>query len=251
MKMSVPTSFPSSTKYSQSGTFLMIAGMFGLLSSEELRSFPRAGCNLCCPALYPLPQPAAVADRSSRNDPGEARRRLSDALARAGRGSQAALSEVYEATSAKLFGICLRILHDRAEAEDALQDIYLNVWRKAGSFDAERASPITWLATLARNRSIDRLRAAGGGRRSDPVEAALEVADPSPDAASMLETAETGGRLAACLGELEAQRGDAIRTAFFGGVTYAELAERSGVALGTMKSWIRRGLLQLRECMER
>ncbi|HZW46411.1 MAG TPA: sigma-70 family RNA polymerase sigma factor, partial [Microvirga sp.] len=96
----------------------------------------------------------------------DARSRLSDALARAGRGSQSALAEIYEATSAKLFGICLRILGDRGEAEDALQDIYLNVWRRAGSFDAERASPITWLATLARNRSIDRLRANGGRRGS-------------------------------------------------------------------------------------
>ena len=131
-----------------------------------------------------------------------------------------------------------------------MQDIYLNVWRKAGSFDAERASPITWLATLARNRSIDRLR-AGGPRASEPVEAALGLADPSPDAAAVLETAEAHFRLTACLGELETQRGDAIRTAFFGGATYADLAERSGVPLGTMKSWIRRGLLQLRECLER
>ena len=171
-------------------------------------------------------------------------------MARAGRGSQSALAEIYEATSAKLFGICLRILHDRAEAEDALQDIYLNVWRKAGSFDAERASPITWLATLARNRSIDRLR-AGGVRRSEPVEAASGIADPSPDAAALLESAETGSRLTGCIDELEAQRADAIRTAFFGGATYVDLADRSGVPLGTMKSWIRRGLLQLRECLER
>ena len=181
---------------------------------------------------------------------GEARRRLSDALARAGRGSQSALAEIYEATSAKLFGICLRILHDRAEAEDALQEIYLNVWRKAGSFDAERASPITWLAALARNRAIDRLRAAGS-RRSDPVELADAVADPSPDAAALLEAEESGGRLNVCLEELEDRRGDAIRTAFFGGATYVELAERNNVPLGTMKSWIRRGLLQLRECLER
>ena len=195
-------------------------------------------------------KPALVADGSSRPDSSEARRRLSDALARAGRGSRSALAEVYEATSAKLFGICLRILNDRAEAEDALQDIYLNVWRKAGSFDAERASPITWLATLARNRSIDRLR-AGGSRRSEPVEAALAIPDPSPDAAAALETAETGRSLAACIEELETQRAEAIRTAFFGGATYADLAERSGVPLGTMKSWVRRGLLQLRECLER
>ena len=191
-----------------------------------------------------------MADRSSTKEPGEARRRLSDALARAGQGSQAALAEIYEATSAKLFGICLRILGDRGEAEDALQDIYLNVWRKAGSFDPERASPITWLATLARNRSIDRLRAMGG-RRSEPVEAALDIADPTPDAAARMESSESTARLTGCIGELETRRAEAIRTAFYEGATYAELADRTGVPLGTMKSWVRRGLLQLKECLER
>jgi RNA polymerase sigma-70 factor (ECF subfamily) len=191
-----------------------------------------------------------VADVSQGTEAGEARRRLSDALARCGRGSRPALAEIYQATSAKLFGICLRILRDKAEAEDALQDIYLNVWRKAGSFDPERASPITWLATLARNRSIDRLRALGS-RSSEPVESALAVPDPSPDAATVAEQRQEGAQLAGCLGELDRQKSDAIRTAFFDGATYAELAGRSGVPLGTMKSWVRRGLLQLKECLER
>ena len=104
---------------------------------------------------------APVADSSSRTEASAARRQLSDALARAAGGNQSALSEIYEATSAKLFGICLRILRDRAEAEDALQEIYLNVWRKAASFDAERSSRISWLASLSRNRWIDRLPAGG------------------------------------------------------------------------------------------
>jgi RNA polymerase sigma-70 factor (ECF subfamily) len=187
---------------------------------------------------------------ASTADSEEARRRLADAMARAGRGSRSALSEIYEATSAKLFGICLRILRDRAEAEDALQDIYLNVWRKAATFDAARASPITWLAILARNRSIDRLRSLGS-RPSEPVDLALAIADPSPDASAVLETEEARGHLSRCLDELEEGRGAAIRTAFFEETTYGELAERVGVPLGTMKSWIRRGLLQLRECLER
>ena len=195
-------------------------------------------------------KPIAVADGISGTEAEEARRRLADAMVRAGRGSQAALSEVYEATSAKLFGICLRILRDRAEAEDALQDIYLNVWRKAATFDAARASPITWLATLARNRSIDRLRSLGPSR-SEPVDLAAEIPDPGPDAAAVLEDEEARARLNRCIGELEPRRSDAIRTAFFEGVTYGELAERDGVPVGTMKSWIRRGLLQLKECLGR
>src|ERR1700740_240397 len=92
-------------------------------------------------------------------DAGESRSQLSAALARVASGDRAALRLVYQDTSAKLFGVCLRILNDRSEAEDVLQDVYLTVWRKAGSFDPSRASPITWLVAIARNRAIDRLGA--------------------------------------------------------------------------------------------
>src|SRR5215831_3598924 len=97
--------------------------------------------------------------------PDENRSQLVAALARVAGGDRAALQTVYQGTSAKLFGVCLRILNDKSEAEDVLQEVYLTVWRKASSFDPARASPITWLVAIARNRSIDRLRAAAGGRR--------------------------------------------------------------------------------------
>jgi RNA polymerase sigma-70 factor (ECF subfamily) len=176
---------------------------------------------------------------------------LSDALKRAGRGEKAALESVYAATSAKLFGICLRILRDRQESEDVLQEVYLSVWRRAGSFDPARASPITWLATLARNRAIDRLRSIRRTGGSEPVDAALDIPDPAPGALSVIETREESRRLAGCIGELEERAADAIRAAFFAGSTYTELAERSGVPLGTMKSWIRRGLMKLKDCLQR
>jgi RNA polymerase sigma-70 factor (ECF subfamily) len=178
------------------------------------------------------------------------RDQLSAALARVAEGSQAALAEVYQRSSAKLFGICLRILGDRSEAEDALQDIYVNVWRKAGSFDPARASPITWLAALARNRSIDRRRARGT-RESAPVEEAAELADGGDDALTRLLAAEEGVRIATCLDELDARQNGAIRSAFYEGLSYPELAARASVPLGTMKSWIRRGLLRLKDCLER
>ena len=89
------------------------------------------------------------------------RRQLVAAINRVAGGDRAALRLVYSETSAKLFGVCLRILGDRSEAEDVLQDVYLTVWRKAASFDEAVASPITWLVAIARNRSIDRLRSAG------------------------------------------------------------------------------------------
>ena len=176
---------------------------------------------------------------------------LSDALKRAAQGEKAALETIYGATSAKLFGICLRILNDRQEAEDVLQEVYLSVWRKAGGFDPARASPITWLATLARNRSIDRLRALRRTTGTEPVDAALDIADPAPGAFAALESREDAARLADCMGELEERTAGVIRSAFFGGLTYSELAERSSVPLGTMKSWIRRGLMKLKECLQR
>jgi RNA polymerase sigma-70 factor (ECF subfamily) len=131
-----------------------------------------------------------------------------------------------------------------------LQDIYINVWRKAGSFDPARASPITWLAALARNRSIDRRR-AGGTRETVPVEEAGEIPDSAADALTRLTAAQEGRRVASCLGELEERQNSAIRAAFFDGLSYPELATRWAVPLGTMKSWIRRGLLRLKDCLER
>ena len=179
------------------------------------------------------------------------RRQLAAALNRVAQGDKPALRLVYDMTSAKLFGVCLRILNDRTEAEDVLQDVYLTVWRKAGAFDEARASPITWLVAIARNRAIDRVRSGGPARRSEPIEVAAEVPDPGPSAAETLETAQEHERLKSCLDEIEQRQSLAIKAAFMGGFTYEELAERSGVPLGTMKSWIRRGLAKLRECLER
>ena len=178
------------------------------------------------------------------------RAKLVDALLRAGAGNKAALQEVYRRSSAKLFGICLRILGNESEAEDTLQDVYINVWRKAGSFDPKRASPISWLAAIARNRAIDRLRSSGG-RRMETIDEAAEIADERITADEAMEQAQDSARLGSCLGELDPRHADAIRAAFWGGSTYAELADKSSVPLGTMKSQIRRSLLRLRECLER
>jgi RNA polymerase sigma factor (sigma-70 family) len=178
------------------------------------------------------------------------RSQLVAAIARVAGGDRAALRIVYQDTSAKLFGVCLRILSDRSEAEDVLQDVYVTVWRKAGSFDPAKASPITWLVAIARNRAIDRLRATAVSRRMEPIEAADTVSDPAPAAVDRVELAQQHQRLAGCLGELEKRQSAAIRAAFLDGSTYEDLAERMSVPLGTMKSWIRRGLLKLRACLE-
>jgi RNA polymerase sigma-70 factor (ECF subfamily) len=179
------------------------------------------------------------------------RRLLVDALARVADKSRSALEEVYSRTSAKLFGLCLRILGDEGEAEDALQDAYIKVWRNAGSFDPARSSPITWLAAIARNGAIDRLRSQGKSRSTQPIEAADDVADAGADAFAAASANQEHRRLTGCIAELEARQAWAIRTAFFDGLSYSELAAQSNVPLGTMKSWVRRGLLRLKECLGR
>jgi RNA polymerase sigma factor (sigma-70 family) len=181
----------------------------------------------------------------------EDRQRLADALQRVAGGDTAALAQVYQLTSSKLFGVCLRILADRSEAEDVLQDVFVTVWRRASAFEPDRGlSPITWLATIARNRAIDRLRASKG-HLNRPLEVTAAVRDPAPGAGEVLERGEAEHRLANCLDELEPAHAGYIRAAYFDGHTYASLAEASGAPLGTMKSWMRRALMRLRLCLER
>ena len=179
------------------------------------------------------------------------RARLVADLGRIASGDRAALQRVYAATSAKLLGVCLRILNDRSEAEDVLQEAYITIWNRAGTFDPERGvSPITWLATIARNKSIDRLRSTARPRAVRPIEEAQHVADEAPLASLSLESAEEVRQLQSCLDGLEPQHAGAVRTAFFEGVTYETLAARLNVPAGTLKSWIRRSLQRLRTCME-
>jgi RNA polymerase sigma factor (sigma-70 family) len=169
---------------------------------------------------------------------------LAQALGRTGEGDRAAFRRVYEATSAKLLGVTLRILADRQLAEDVLQDTYLTVWRKAGSFDPGGVTP-------PRPAPLDRLRSGAAMRKSTPIdEAATVIADDAPSPAQALETGDDVRRLNDCLGQLDDKTGGAIRTAFIEGVTYDALAVRENVPLGTMKSWIRRGLMRLRMCLE-
>ncbi len=148
-------------------------------------------------------------------------------------------------------GICLRVLKDREEAEDVLQEVYVSIWSRAGSFDPGKASPVTWLATIARNRAIDRLRSRRARGSSAPVEEILDLADEGPDGFAVAAAKDEGGRVHYCLSTLDAKAQDVIRVAFFDGLSYSEIAARSGVPLGTLKSWIRRGLQRLRDCLEK
>lgn len=130
------------------------------------------------------------------------RARLVAALGAVAGGDRDALRQVYQDTSAKLYGVCLRILNDTAEAEDVLQDIYLTIWRRAGAFEPERGlSPITWLVAIARNKAIDRLRATARPRALRPLEEAAEVADGGPAPSARVEAADEAAALSRCLGD--------------------------------------------------
>ena len=156
---------------------------------------------------------------------------------------------MYGATSAKLFGICLRVLNNRAEAEDALQEAFVRIWQKADRYAANGYSPMTWLITLTRNLAIDRLRA----RKPPTVELdkvrELRDSDPTPEDAAI--AASERARIDACLDELDDGRADAVRGAYLQGESYQELADRIGVPLNTMRTWLRRSLMKLKDCLRR
>lgn len=170
-------------------------------------------------------------------------------LSQAARGDQTAFAELYRRSSSRLFGVCLRMLRERGEAEEVLQEAWIAVWHRAATFDASRASAMTWLTTLTRNKAIDRLRQRREQSLDDPtlIEA---LVDEAPGPAAGAENSQAYRRLRDCLDQLEPQQRSSVREAFFSGATYNELAARCQVPLGTMKSWIRRSLLQLRTCLD-
>ena len=174
---------------------------------------------------------------------------LNQLLLRTAGGDRAAFAELYRQTSPRLLGVCARMLGDTREGEEVLHETYVTVWQRGGTFDPLRASAMTWLVALSRNKAIDRLRQRRGAVMAPAVE--LEaIVDDDPTPAVDAELGEEYRRLEHCMDQLEPRQRSSIREAFFSGLTYNALAERAKVPLGTMKSWIRRGLLQLRACLE-
>lgn len=177
------------------------------------------------------------------------RAELTALIARVANGDRTALAVVYDLTSAKLYGVCLRIARDRDAAEDILQDVYLKVWHRAGRYNRELGSPVTWLCAVARNAAIDWVRKHG--TPLPPVIITPEVPGGEiGDALAAMEADEDRAQIFDCLDALPANQQRAIRMAFFDGSSHTELASNLEVPLGTMKSWIRRGLLQLRGCLQ-
>lgn len=179
------------------------------------------------------------------------RDQIEEWLARAATGDRAVFAPLYEATSAKLFGLCLRVLGHRGEAEEALQDIYVKIWNGAGSYRANGLSPITWMAAVARNHCIDRLRARRRRAETGTMPQEDLLADTAPGPEARVVAHGEARAIVDCMAELEPRRAEAVRRAYLEGETYAELAARFEVPLNTMRTWLRRSLIALRACLSR
>ena len=160
-------------------------------------------------------------------------------------GDHAAFSRLYELTSHRLMGVALQIVRRREWAEEVLQEGYVSIWPKAASFDPVRGDVLPWMSTIIRYRALDFLRAR---RRETKTHVSMH-GDEFDHVAFVLPT-ETNLQLFRCLGQLDENHRRAIILAFFNGFTHSELGEQLGVPLGTAKSWVRRGLGQLKECLD-
>jgi len=170
-------------------------------------------------------------------------------ISRVALGERLAFEQLYQKTSGKLFGICFRILNNRNDAEDAMQEVYIKIWNKADGFAKGRASGIAWLCAIARNQAIDHYR-----RRkpiTDDINDKLDIADDRPSPETEALTSDSNRRLAGCLAELNEKHSQAIKRTYLGGWTYQQAADELAIPLSTAKTWIRRGLSVLRECMDR
>jgi RNA polymerase sigma-70 factor (ECF subfamily) len=181
-------------------------------------------------------------------------------LSRTALGDRAAFATLYQRTSAHLLGVVVRINSDRAQAEDVLQEVYVKVWNAAGSFNAGLAQPMTWLTSIARNRAIDSLRRrqteavwvttrhAADDEQEDMLD---HLASDDPGPLDLLGQAASARAVKVCLQSLNGEQQQSIALAFYQGLSHAEVAAHMKQPLGSVKSWVRRGLLALRACLER
>jgi len=199
--------------------------------------------------------------RTDRSQWSERSRDLAQLIARAALGDRSAFAQLYDLTSGHLYAVVLRIQRDRALAEDLLQEVYVSAWRAIGSFDAAQSQPLTWLTSIARNKAIDSLRRAQTQPRLESVHRDDDdddrpgldqlLTDEAPGPAHLLEQASDARRLGACMKGLSPVQRQSLALAFYDGLSHAEVAEHLRQPLGTVKSWVRRALSALKECLER
>jgi RNA polymerase sigma factor (sigma-70 family) len=169
--------------------------------------------------------------------------------------SEAALRELYDLTSSRLYGVALRVVSNREWAEDVLQEAYLNIWRIAGNYRTALSPPLAWMGVIVRSRALDFLRR----RASERADAGLEldavisetVAGDSPDPLDTSLASEQAWALHECLRKLDGRQREVLSLAYLRDLSHSELAQQLKVPLGSVKTWIRRGIEQLRGCMAR
>lgn len=177
---------------------------------------------------------------------------LATLLSRVALGDRAAFEQVYKRTCAHLLGVAVRVLHNTDQAEEVLQESFMNVWHNAGSYSPGVAQPMTWLINITRNKAIDALR-SGKSETSHtrPLDdAALQVAgDPLLEPQQWLDRSLTHAHIDACMGSLSAAQRQALALAYYRGLAHPEIAEALAVPLGTAKAWVRRGLEKFKTCL--
>ncbi len=169
-------------------------------------------------------------------------------VAAVAKGDQAAFERLYVATRAKLYGVLLRILGRPELAEEVMQETYLKVWKMADQFDPIRASPITWMVAMARNRAIDIVRKRGEVSIEDEPEA-LAVPAETPAPLARREMTEELKKLLSCLGKLDPEKQRIVLLAYYSGWSRDQLAQKLDIPVNTIKTWLRRSLIEIRECM--
>lgn len=180
---------------------------------------------------------------------------LNGLLSRIALQDRAALNALYAATGAQMLAVADRLLRDRAMAEDVLQEVFVTIWTRAGRYPPVQTNPFGWLTSMVRNKAIDMIRAKKAPEvplqwtDADGEEHSHDVADASGSPLEQLLGAESDGRLSDCLGRLEQVQRQVVMMAYYDGLTHVQLAEQLKHPLGTIKAWVRRSLLKLKDCL--